>query len=87
MHGHAASQDSQDREMAEAFDLFDITSSNAANVESAVRKEFSLYQKDCLNYVRDRPVLKWISEREEKFPHVTKLARCVFAIPGSQTGN
>ena len=87
MHGHATSQDSQDREMEEAFDLFDVTSSNAANVESTVRQEFSLYQKDCLNYVRNRPVLKWVSEREEKFPHVTKLARCVFAIVGSQIDN
>ncbi len=32
MHGHAASQDSQDREMAEALVFFDVTSSNAANV-------------------------------------------------------
>ena len=58
MHGQAASQDAQDRKMAEAFDLFDFTSSNAANVESTLRKNFSLYQKYCLNYVRDRHVLK-----------------------------
>ncbi len=87
LHGHAASQDSRDRKMAEAFDLFDVTSSNAANVESTMRKEFSLYQKDWLNYVRDRPVFKLNSEREDKFPHVAKLARCDFAIPGSQIDN
>ena len=67
MHCHAASKDYQDRVMASTFDLSDVTSSNAAKVESTLRKEFSLYQKDCLNYVPDFPVLKWISEREENF--------------------
>ena len=58
MNGDGSSQDAQDRQMAEAFDLFDVTSSNAANVESNLRKNFSLYQKDCLNYMRDPHVLK-----------------------------
>ena len=87
MDGHAASHDSQDREMAEAFDIFDVTSTNAANVEFTLRKEISLYQNDCLNYVRDLLVLKWISEIEEKISHVTKLARGVFAIAGSKIDN
>ncbi len=52
-----------------------------------MHKEFSLYQKDCLNNVRDRPIFEWISEREDKFPHVAKLARCVIAISGSQNDN
>ncbi len=65
MHGHDASENTRE-EVAEAFDLFDVASSDAANVESVVRKEFSFYQRDCLNYARDRPVLKWISEREDK---------------------
>ena len=63
MHSHVTSQDPQDREIEDAFDLFDVSSSNAANVESNVREEFSLYQKYCLNYVQNSPVLKWVSER------------------------
>ena len=70
--------------MAVAFDPFDVTGSNAANVESTVPKEFSLYQQNYLKYIQDRPALKWTQEREEKFPHVTKLARCAFQIVGSQ---
>ena len=87
MHGHAASQDSQDRKMEQSFDLFDATSSNDANVESAWRKEISLYKKNYFSYVQNSPVLKWIPEREEKSPHVTKLARCVFMNVGSQIDN
>ena len=60
MGRHGASQDSQEREIAEDFDIFDVTSSNSAKFEYAVRKEFPLYQKDYLNYVRGLPVLKWI---------------------------
>ncbi len=87
MHGLCAPEDTRDQDMADAFDPFDFTSSDAANVESVVGKEFSIYQRDCLNYARDRPVLKWISQRDDRFPHVTALARCVFAIPGSQIDN
>ena len=49
IHGHAASEDSQDRERANSLDIFDVTSSNEAKFESTVRKEFFLYQKDCQN--------------------------------------
>ncbi len=76
MHGHDASENTRE-EVPEAFELFDVTSSDAANVDSVARKKFSLDQRDCLANARDRPVLKWISEREDKFPHVTNLARCV----------
>ncbi len=57
MHGHCAPEDTRDQELADAFDLFDVTSSDAANVESIVRKEFSLYQRECLKYAHDCPVL------------------------------
>ena len=58
MRGHAASQDSHDREMAEAFNHSDVTSLNAANVESMVHKEFSFSKKYYLKYVRGSPVFK-----------------------------
>ncbi len=43
MHGHCVPEDAQDQEMTNDFDLFGITSSYAANVESIVFKAvFSL---------------------------------------------
>ncbi len=48
MHGHCALEDTRDQDMANAFDLFDVTSSDAANVESIVRKEFFSLSKGLL---------------------------------------
>ncbi len=86
-HGQAASQETQSKEIAEASDRFDATSSGATNIESTVHKEVSLYQNDYFTDMRDHRVLRWISESKDNISHVTTLARCVFSPPASQIDN
>lgn len=46
MHCHDVSVHNRAQEIADVFDLFDVTSPEVANVESVVRNEFSVYQRD-----------------------------------------
>lgn len=67
MHGHNAYKDPMYQEAVDAFDLFNVTSSESANVKYIGCNELYLLQWDFLSYTLEFHVLKWILESKIYF--------------------
>ncbi len=50
MHGHSSPEHTRDQDIAYAFDRLGVTSSDAENMESIVRKKFRFVKRDFLKY-------------------------------------